>query len=89
MEHRSVGPKFGYEFKGERLREGDVVVGLCEGRLIDRATVVRPECPEFGFDQLRGGDYRVQVKSGNVKLLMNRSHIVYVLRPYQAGDWAA
>jgi hypothetical protein len=81
-------PPFYYEFKGRELREGDVVDGVWQSQFVYEAEVMRPNCLEFGYDSLRGMDYRVEVRAGSARLLLNRSDIFNVHRPYRTGDWA-
>lgn len=79
---------FYYEFKGRKLREGDLVDGVYQTQFVYEVEVVRPNCLEFGYNNLRDGDYRVEVKTGNANLFLNRSDVFNVRRPYRTGDWA-
>lgn len=81
-------PQFRYEFRGRHLREGDLVDGVWRSQFVHDAVVVRPNCPEYGYDLLRNMDYQVEVKAGVRKLLLRRSNISNVRRPYRMGDWA-
>jgi hypothetical protein len=81
-------PRFHYKFKGRKLREGDIVDGVWQGHFIYDAKVIRPTCLEFGYDALRAMDYKVEVGAGTEYLLLKRSDIFNVRRPYKTGDWA-
>lgn len=81
-------PSFEFEFRGRNLREGDVVDSVYRNQFIYDAIVIRPECPEYGYDG-ETRDYKVEVRVGSHRLVVKRGDIMAVRRPYQTGDWLA
>lgn len=81
-------PSFRYQFTGRELRVGDIVDCLWRQWLVSDVEVVRPQCWEYGYDGLRGGDYQVEVRIGMITSTVYRNDISNVRRSYQCGDWA-
>ncbi len=81
-------PRFHYKFTGRKLRQGDIVDGVWQSQFVYDAEVIHPNCLEFGINALRNMDYRVEVRADSAYLLLNRSDIFNVRRPYKTGDWA-
>lgn len=79
---------FQYKFTGRSLRQGDLVDGAYRNQFIYDATVIRPQCLEYGYDDLNDRGYMVEVRAGKYDLLLRRGDISNVRRPYQVGDWA-
>lgn len=80
-------PRFLYPVTSRLLHRDDTVDGVYGSQFIYDCTVIKPECLEYGYNN--NGDYKVEVKAGNLKLLLARSDISNVRRPYQPGDWMA
>lgn len=85
----SVKPQFFYRVMERELRIGDVVDGIYRSQAVYDATVIRPECLEYGRDGLNYGNYTVEVTVGTHSLLLERNTISNVRRAYQPGDWLA
>jgi hypothetical protein len=86
--HAVVAPAFQYKVMSRELRVGDIVDGIWRNQFVYDVEVIRPNCLEYGYDGLRGGDYQVEVRIGMITTTLYRNDISNVRRPYQCGDWA-